>query len=159
MILDSLWLFSGGTGGTGNADGATDSPTTGTQVSSNIVDVGMIGGIPASATNAGGGRDLGIGDDPAMKLMVTVTVAFTGGTSLIVAIQTAPDAGNNTPGHLGYRSERPHCPARLDDCRCSPVRHRPSTRSGRPSATSLLSPAIHQLRYLHRRQDRGCAGP
>lgn len=98
MILDSLWMFSGGTGGAGNADGATDSPTTGTQVSSNIVDVGMLNGLPASAVNAGGGRDLGIGDDPALKLMVVVTVAFTGGTSLIIAIQAAPDAGNNTPG-------------------------------------------------------------
>ena len=98
MIIDSLWMFTGGTGGVGNADGATDSPTTGTQVSSNIVDVGMVGGIPASAANAGGGRDLGIGDDPAMKLMVVVTVAFAGGTSLGVNIQTAPDAGNNLPG-------------------------------------------------------------
>ncbi len=98
MILDSLWLFSGGVGGTGNADGVTDSPTTGTQPSSNIVDVGMLAGIPVSASGGGGGRDLGIGDDPAMKLMVVVTVAFAGGTSLAVAIQGAPDGGNNTPG-------------------------------------------------------------
>ncbi len=98
MILDSLWLFSGGTGGVGNADGVTDSPTTGTQPSSNIPDVGMLGGLPVSAVSGGGGRDLGIGDDPALKLMVVVTVAFTGGTSMAVAIQGAPDAGNNLPG-------------------------------------------------------------
>lgn len=98
MILDSLWLFTGGVGGAGNGDGLTDSPTTGSQVSSNIVDVGMLGGIPASAVSGGGGRDLGIGDYPALKLMVTVTVAFTGGTSLIVLIQGAPDNANNTPG-------------------------------------------------------------
>jgi hypothetical protein len=58
----------------------------------------MLSGLPASAVNAGGGRDLGIGDDPAMKLMVVVTTAFAGGTSLSVAIQGAPDAGSNTPG-------------------------------------------------------------
>ncbi len=107
MILDSLWMFSGGTGGAGNADGATDSPTTGTQVSSNIVDVGMLGGLPVSAVSGGGGRDLGIGDDPSMKLMVVVTVAFTGGTSLIVAIQTAPDAGNNLPGTFATAATGP----------------------------------------------------
>ncbi len=98
MILDSLWLFSGGVGGTGNADGVTDSPTTGTQSSSNIVDVGMLGGLPVSAVSGGGGRDLGIGDDPSMKLMVVVITAFTGGTSLSIGIQGAPDAGNNLPG-------------------------------------------------------------
>lgn len=98
MILDSLWMFSGGTGGVGNADGATDSPTAGTQNSSNQVDVGLVGGLPASAVNAGGGRDLGIGDDPAMKLLVVVTVAFAGGTNLQIAVQGAPDAGNNLAG-------------------------------------------------------------
>lgn len=98
MILDSLWLFSGGSGGVGNGDGATDSPTTGTQTSSNVVDVGVLSGIPASAVNGGGARDLGIGDDPALKFMVLVTVAFVGGTSLAVNVQGAPDAGSNTPG-------------------------------------------------------------
>ena len=98
MILDSLWLFTGGSGGIGNSDGTTDSPTTGTQASSNVVDVGMLGGLPVSAVGGGGGRDLGIGDDPAMKLLVQVTVAFVGGTSIACAIQGAPDAGANTPG-------------------------------------------------------------
>lgn len=98
MILDSLWLFTGGTGGVGNADGATDSPTTGTQNSSNIVDVGIISGLPVSAVGGGGARDLGIGDDPALKLMVNINVAFLSGTSLQIGIQGAPDAGNNTPG-------------------------------------------------------------
>lgn len=98
MILDSLWLFTGGSGGAGNGDGVTDSPTTGTQNSSNIVDIGILSGLPVSASGGGGGRDLGIGDDPALKLMVVVTTAFTGGTSLSVAVATAPDAGSNTPG-------------------------------------------------------------
>lgn len=97
MILDSQWMFTGGSGGVGNNDGTTDSPTTGTQNSSNIVDVGINSGIPTSASG-GGGRDLGIGDDPALKFMVLVTVTFTGGTSLQVGVQGAPDGGSGTPG-------------------------------------------------------------
>lgn len=98
MILDSLWLFSGGSGGVGNGDGITDSPTTGTQNSSNVVDVGVLNGLPATAVNGGGARDIGIGDDPALKLMILVTTAFSGGTNLQVGLQGAPDAGSNTPG-------------------------------------------------------------
>lgn len=96
MILDGLLRWTGASGGVGNNDGATDSPTTGTQVSSNIFDIG-ISGLPVSASG-GGARDLGIGDDPAMKLLVIVTTTFTGGTSLQVNIQGAPDNGSGSPG-------------------------------------------------------------
>ncbi len=100
MIMDSLWLFTGGAGGVGNNDGATDSPTTGTQNSSNVIDVGVVSGLPASTAGGGGGgaRDLGIGDDPALKLMVVVKTLFAGGTSLSVAVAGAPDSGTGTPG-------------------------------------------------------------
>ena len=99
MILDSLLLFTGGTGGTGNGDGLTDSPTTGTQASSNVIDLAGPG-LPVSASSpyAQPGRDLGIGDDPALKLMVQVNTAFTGGTDLTVAFQGAPDNGAGAPG-------------------------------------------------------------
>ena len=96
MILDSLLLFSGGAAAPGNGDGATDSPTTGTQVSSNVIDLGIIG-IPSFA-NGGGARDIGTGDDPSMKLMVTTTVAFLSGTSLQIVLQGAPDNGSGAPG-------------------------------------------------------------
>ena len=96
-ILDSLLLFTGGTGGVGNGDGATDSPTTGTQNSSNILDLGVVSGIPTSA-NGGGARDMGIGDDPSLKLQVQVTTNFLGGTSLGVILQGAPDNGAGSPG-------------------------------------------------------------
>ena len=41
---------------------------------------------------------MGIGDDPALKLLVQVTAAFTGLTSLAVALQGAPDNGAGLPG-------------------------------------------------------------
>lgn len=103
MILDALWLFTGGSGGVGNNDGKTDSPTTGTQNSSNIVDLAGPA-LPASATPLGGtpGRDLGIGDDPALKLLVQVTTAFTTGTNLTINFQGAPDNGSGGVG--GYNT-------------------------------------------------------
>lgn len=71
----------------------------GTYNSGNVLDLGIIG-LPASAVNAGGARDIGIGDDPAMKILAVVTTAFTSGGSptFQVALQGAPDAGSNTPG-------------------------------------------------------------
>jgi hypothetical protein len=96
MILDAFALFTGGSGGVGNNDGATDSPTTGTQNSSNVLDLHMAG-IPVLA-NLQGARDMGIGDKPALKLLVQVTVAFASGTSLQIAIAGAPDNGSGAAG-------------------------------------------------------------
>jgi hypothetical protein len=56
-------------------------------------------GIPVLASGQGA-RDIGIGDDPAMKLLILVTTAFTGGTSLQVALQGSPDNGSGAP--LGF---------------------------------------------------------
>lgn len=97
MILEALLTFTGGTTGIGNSDGKTDSPTTGTQVSSNVLDLGVSSGVPTSA-NGGGARDLGVGDKPAMKVLAQVTTAFGGGTDLQVLIQGAPDNGSGVPG-------------------------------------------------------------
>ena len=100
MILDGLLTFTGnGFGATGTiASGQfTDAPTTGTQDSSNIIDLGINGGVPSSA-NGGGARDIGVGDDPALKVSVLVTTTFTGGTSLVVQLAGAPDNGSGAPG-------------------------------------------------------------
>lgn len=80
MIIDGALQFSG-TAGTIS----TDSPTTGSQTSTNIIDL----------VNA---RDLGIGDDPAMKVLAQVMTTFTGGTSLQVTVDGAPDNGSGSPG-------------------------------------------------------------
>lgn len=104
MIIDGLLLFTGTSGGASGAPAAsayTDSPTTGTQESSNIVDIGLgttsNPGIPSLA-NGGGARDLGIGDDPSLKLMVVVTTTFAGGTNLAVSLSGAPDNASGAPG-------------------------------------------------------------
>jgi hypothetical protein len=85
MILDGLLQFSGTTG---------DAPTA-SGVSTNILDLHLLG-IPVLASGQGA-RDLGIGDDPAMKLLVLVTTAFSGLTSLQVSLQGAPDNGAGAP--------------------------------------------------------------
>lgn len=80
MILDGALQFTGTAGTVSN-----DSPTTGTQQSTNVIDL----------VNA---RDMGIGDDPALKLMVEILTTFTGGTSLQLQLQGAPDNGSGSPG-------------------------------------------------------------
>lgn len=80
MIIDGALQFTGVAGTI-----STDSPTTGAQTSTNIIDL----------VNA---RDLGIGDDPAMKVLVQVMTTFTGGTNLQVSLDGAPDSGTGTPG-------------------------------------------------------------
>jgi hypothetical protein len=64
-------------------------------VSTNQIDLHMAG-IPVLAAGQGA-RDIGIGDDPAMKLLVLVTTAFAGLTSLQVSLQGAPDNGSGAP--------------------------------------------------------------
>ena len=82
MIEDGALVF---TGTPGSTTANFDTPTTGTQQSTNVIDL----------VNP---RDMGIGDDPAIKLLVTVKTTFTAGTSLQVQFQGAPDAGGGTPG-------------------------------------------------------------
>jgi hypothetical protein len=100
MILDGYLQFCGTANGAtgGITSGAnTDAPTTGTQAASNIIDLGITSGVPSSA-NGGGARDLGVGDDPALKMLIQVTTVFAGGTSLQAQLQGAPDNGSGVPG-------------------------------------------------------------
>src|ERR1700724_2203393 len=88
MILDSLLAFDTSTLITANGT---------TQNSANIIDLHIInGGLPVLAANQGA-RDIGIGDDPAMKLLVVVTVAATTGTSMSVSLEGATDNGAGAP--------------------------------------------------------------
>jgi hypothetical protein len=98
MILDALLQFTGApaTGGIVVTGTNYDLPTTGSQNSSNTIDLHM-SGIPVLA-NLQGARDIGIGDNPALKLLVQVVTTITGGTSLQVVLQGAPDNGSGAPG-------------------------------------------------------------
>jgi hypothetical protein len=100
MILDAFLTFTGtGNGATGGITSGqwTDSPTTGTQAASNIIDLGVTSGVPTSA-NGAGARDIGVGDDPMLKLSVIATAALTGGASLQLQLQGAPDNGSGGQG-------------------------------------------------------------
>jgi hypothetical protein len=95
MILDNLLMFTGTSNGTtgGITSGAyTDSPTTGTQNSTNVIDLHLVG-LPVLASGQGA-RDMGIGDDPALKLLIQVTTAFASGASLQIALQGTTDNGS-----------------------------------------------------------------
>ena len=103
MILDGLLLFTGTSNGSTRTGSTTytDLPTSSTAYSANVIDLG-VSGLPAlsgsSGTGAGGGaRDLGIGDDPAMKVMVDVVVVFDTLTSLQIIVQGTHDDGTGIP--------------------------------------------------------------
>jgi hypothetical protein len=70
----------------------------GTYASTNTLDYGITSGIPSSA-NGGGARDMGVGDDPALKLLVQVATTFTSGGAgtLAIALQGAVDDGTGAP--------------------------------------------------------------
>lgn len=92
MILDNLLMFDS------PASPRSLAQVVGTYLSSNIIDLGITSGIPTSA-NGGGARDIGIGDKPAMKLLVQVTTAFVsaGGGTVAVSLQGAIDNGAGAP--------------------------------------------------------------
>lgn len=92
MILDALLSF--------DPAGTSLASAAGTYDSTNIIDLHLInGGIPVLA-NGQGARDIGIGDDNMLQLMVLVTTTFTssGAGTLQVNFQGAPDNGSGAPG-------------------------------------------------------------
>jgi hypothetical protein len=128
MILDSLLLFTGGPGGIGTAPPGTtlriaDNVTATGATSNNILDLALgqtstagvnpVGGLPPATQipigvgpNVQPSRDLGIGDDPALKILVQpIGTGWTGATSLAVALQASPDNGSGAPaGFVTYYS-------------------------------------------------------
>lgn len=67
---------------------------TATAVSTNVLDMGITNGIGSSA------RDMGIGDDPALKLLILSNGLFAaaGAGTLNIQLQGAPDNGSGAPG-------------------------------------------------------------
>lgn len=108
MILDALLTFTGTINGASagiTASRLTDAPTTGTQVASNIIDLGVDDGIPSEA-NGGGARDMGIGN-PALWLVAQITEDFADGTNLQIILEGAPDDGAGAPGSYTTMWESP----------------------------------------------------
>ena len=97
MILDGNLQFSGiagittvGSGtGQGTAGMGDDPMLAAITNSNNVVDL----------LNA---RDIGIGDDPAMKILATVSVAGVGGTSMQLSVQMSPDNATWTTVVTGF---------------------------------------------------------
>lgn len=91
MILDSLLQFS-----------SAQAITTGDTASTNIIDL----------LNP---RDLGIGDDPALKLAIYITEAFTsaGAGTLTVKFQGAPNSAGSPGSYVTYAESRAYALAEL----------------------------------------------
>lgn len=99
MILDGLLAFTQTVAGGNPTVGDSLINGTGTFTNSNVIDLGLIG-LPSSASG-GGARDIGVGDDPMLKILAQLTTAIAGtnGTTTIqVKIQGAPDNGSGAPG-------------------------------------------------------------
>lgn len=92
MILDNLLMFDS------PSAPANLAQVVGTYPSGNVVDLGLTSGIPSSASG-GGARDMGIGDKPALKMLVQVGTTFTSGGAgtLQIALQGAVDNGAGAP--------------------------------------------------------------
>ncbi|MFZ0945692.1 MAG: Bbp16 family capsid cement protein [Syntrophobacteraceae bacterium] len=97
MIMDGLLLLDGSVSaggvfaGTSVSSGSTFTDS-GTQQSANIIDVSQL-----ASSAKGYGRDIGIGDD--LELVVVVTTNFAGtGATMQVQLQYAPDGGSGSPG-------------------------------------------------------------
>lgn len=93
MILDGFLTFTGSAQGASGGIQSTaygDLPTTGTTVASNIIDLGVNSGVPSDA-NGGGARDIGVGDDPSLKLSAIMAVGLTAGGTIQLELDGAPD--------------------------------------------------------------------
>lgn len=90
MILDALLMFDSPSAPRDLAQVAGD------YASTNIIDWGLIDSIPAEGAGTQS-RDMGIGDNPALKLVVQVSEAFVGGTSLAVSFQGSISDASGDP--------------------------------------------------------------
>lgn len=90
MILDNFLMFDN------IANPRNLAQVTGNYTSTNIIDLHITGGGLPVLTNLQGARDIGIGDNPALKLLVMVGTTFTSGGAgtLVVNLQGATDNGS-----------------------------------------------------------------
>jgi hypothetical protein len=106
MILDAFMTFTASVSLPGTTIKFADNVTATGGTSTNQLDLAIgqtntTGGLPLSATspNTQPMRDIGIGDDPALKILIqSIGPNWAGATSLTVSLQCAPDSGTGTPG-------------------------------------------------------------
>ena len=101
MIMDSLLLLDGAVSAAGVLSGTVintawaNPPTTTDYYSANQIDVSQL-----AVSASGYGRDIGIGDDPALLLVVSAPVAIcgsSGSSTLQIFLQASPDSGAGVP--------------------------------------------------------------
>jgi len=105
MILDGQLLFTGGSTPPGSGVAYADNVLATGASSTNVIDLAIVNTAawaPPSQTSPSTQpfRDLGIGDDPAMKILVqAIGTGWAPGTAtLTVALQGAPDNGSGGQG-------------------------------------------------------------
>jgi len=112
MILDRLLTFTGNV-----ATGTTTDSVTTTADSSNVIDLGVnFPGLPQTTATvaAGGARDIGVGDDPMLKLLIMIVTPYTtSANTLTCTLQGAPDTpgATGTPGAYTVMWTSPAVPA------------------------------------------------
>ena len=120
MILDAGLLFTGGSSGVappGTSLKTADNVTATGSTSSQFIDLAAgqgasnpanTGALPPTQTspNTQPFRDIGIGDDPALKILIQpIGPNWAGATSLSVSLQASPDNGAGIPaGFVTYYS-------------------------------------------------------
>ena len=127
-----------------------------TVVSQNVLDL-HISGIPVLA-NLPGARDIGIGDDPALKLLVQVSTVFTSGgaATLTISLQGATDNGSGAPNAFcTWWSSPAYTLAHDRRARRTPLRHGHASPTRRHRHPTLPAHGLrHGRRHLHRRSAR-----
>jgi hypothetical protein len=147
MIMDNLLLFDGSVSSAGALSGTTitsgwaNPATPATYTSANTIDTSQIAGAATAQ-----GRDIGIGDDPALLLLVTAMTAITGSanSTLQIALAAAPDGGSGTPGSFVVIAQSPAYAVGTGGIAAGTELFRIPV----PASLSSASPKFYQVQYI-----------
>jgi len=147
MIMDNLLLFDGSVSSGGALSGSVittawaNPATPATYTSVNTIDTSQI-----ASTAAAQGRDIGIGDDPALLLLVINPTAITGSanSTLQIALAAAPDGGGGTPGTYTVIGQSPAYAVGTGGIAAGTELFRIPI----PASLSSASPKFYQVQYI-----------
>ena len=140
--MDSLLFFDGSQSSagvlTGTAVNSGTTFTTGANTdSANILDVSQI-----ASSASGYGRDVGVGDDPALEVYVGIQTAFVGsGASMQVYLQAAPDSSGSPGTYVVLAESQVYAVAAL-------TQGAEIFRIKIPAAPPTLVPKFYKLTYV-----------